>query len=78
MKVYQGRIASKVEVRSVNTEVGISNGGARHVKRIDNLLEIRGRAIGGNLIGENGEECDGERREKRTAYLTKGTNKSHD
>ena len=78
MKVHQRRIAHKVVIRGVNTKVGISNGRARHVQRVNNLLKVRGGTITRDLIGENGEELDGGRKAKHTAYLTKGTNVSHD
>ena len=71
MEIHQRGITCKVVIRGVNTEVGISDGGARHVQRINNLLKIRRRAIRRDLIGENDEELDGGRKAKRTAYLTK-------
>ena len=55
MEVYQGGVACEVVIRGVNTKVGISNSGARHVQRIDNLLKIRGGTVGRDLISENGE-----------------------
>ena len=56
----------------------ISDGGVRHVQRVNNLLKVRGGAIRRNLISENGEEFDGEGKAKRTRYLTKRIDKSHD
>ena len=56
----------------------IGNGGARHVQRVNNLLKVGGRTIRGDLISENGEGLDEGRKAKRTAYLTKEINKSHD
>ena len=78
VEIHQRRVARKIIVGGVNTKMGISNGGTRHVQRVDNLLEIGRRTIRGDLIGENGERLDGGRKAKRTAYLTKEINKSHD
>ena len=58
--------------------MGISDGGTRHVQRVNNLLKVRGGAIRRDLISKNGEEFDGERKAKRTGYLTKRISKSHD
>ena len=78
VKVHQGRVVGKVIVCGVNAKVGVGNGGSRHIQRIDNLLEVGGRMIRGDVIGENGKELDEGRKAKRTAYLTKRTNKSPD
>ena len=56
MEIHQIRVSRKVVIHGVNTEMGISNGRARHVQRINNLLKVRGGAIRWDLIGENGEE----------------------
>ena len=69
MEVYQQRIACKVIVDGVGTEVGIGNGGTRHVNKIDDLLKVWGRKIGGDVV--NGESWMGGRKAKHTAYLTK-------
>ena len=78
VKIHQRRVTRKVVIGGVNTKVGIGDGGTRHVQGVNNLLKIGGRMIRGNLIGENGERLDGGEKQKRTAYLTKGINKSHD
>ena len=78
MKIHQRRVVGKIIVRGVNTKVRIGDGGTRHVQRVNNLLEVRGGAIRRDLIGKNGEEFDGERKAKRTGYLTKEINRSHD
>ena len=78
MKIHQGRVAREIIIRGINTKVGIGNGRARHIQRINYLLKVGGRAIRGDLIGENDERLDEGRKAKRTAYLTKGINKSHD
>ena len=78
VKIHQRRVAHKVVIRGINTKMRIGNGRARHVQRVNNLLKVRGRAIRRNLISENGEEFDGEGKAKRTGYLTKAINKSHD
>ena len=62
MKIHQRTVGSKVIIGSVDTEVGISDGGARHVDEVDNLLKIGRRAIGGDVV--NGEELDGEEKSK--------------
>ena len=71
MEIHQGRIARKVIIGGIDTKMGIGNGGVRHVQRIDNLLKVRGGAIGGDVVSENDEGLDGGRKAKRTAYLTK-------
>ena len=58
MEIHQGGITSKVVIGGVNTKVRISNGGARHVERINDLLKIRGRMVRGDVIGVNDEELD--------------------
>ena len=58
MKVYQRRVVGEVVIHSVDSKMGISDGRARHVQRINNLLKIRRRAIGRDLIGENGGGFD--------------------
>ena len=59
MKVHQGGVAREIIIRGINTKMGISDGRTRHVQRIDNLLKIRGRKIGGDLIGKNDGRLDG-------------------
>ena len=56
----------------------IGNGGAGHVKGVNDLLKVRGGTIGRDLIGENGEGMMRGRKAKCTAYLTKEINESHD
>ena len=58
--------------------MGVSNGRARHVQRVNDLLKIRGGVVRGDVVGENDERLDGGRKAKRTAYLTKRINKSPD
>ena len=64
MEIHQRRIVCKVVISGVNAKVGIGNGGMRHVQRVDNLLEIRGRAIGGDVVSEYDEELNGEGKSK--------------
>ena len=78
MEIHQGGIACKVEIGGVHAKVGVGDGGTRHVQRVNNLLKIGGRTIGGDVVGEYGEELDGKRKAERTAYLTKRINESHD
>ena len=78
MEIHQGGIACKIIIRSINPKVGIGNGGARHVERVNDFLEVRGRTIRRDVVGENDGKLDGGRKAKRTAYLTKKINKSHD
>ena len=69
VKIHQGRVACKVVIRGVNAKVRIGNGRAGHIQRVDNLLEVRGRTIRGDLISKNGEGVDGE--EKQNALPIK-------
>ena len=59
MEVHQRRVAGEIVIRGVNAKVGISNGGMRHIQRIDNLVKIRGRTIRGDVVSENDERLDG-------------------
>ena len=78
VRPYKGRIVGKVIISSIKTEVGISNGGMRHVNRVNDLLKkTRGEVVVGIDV-VNGGGWNGERKAKHTAYLTKGINKSHD
>ena len=78
MEIHQGGIACKVIIGGINAKVGVGNGGARHIQRVNNLLKIGGRTIGGDVVSEYDEELDGERKAKCTAYLTQRINESHD
>ena len=44
MRSYKGIVIGEIIVGGIETKVGISNGGARHVNRIDNLLKEGGGA----------------------------------
>ena len=58
MEIHQRRIACKIIIGGVNTKVGISDGRAGHVQRVNDLLKVGGRTIRGDLIGENGDELN--------------------
>ena len=58
MEVHQRRVARKIVIRGIDAKVRIGNGGTRHIQRVNNFLKIGGRAIRGDLIGENGERSD--------------------
>ena len=77
MSIYQGSVVGEVVISHIKTKVGVGNSGARHVYAVNDLLEEGGRVIV-RVDVENGEDWDGERKAKCTAYLTKGINKSHD
>ena len=64
MKIHQRRVARKIVICGVNTEVGISDGRTRHIQRVNNFLKVRGGAIGGDLIGKNGGKFDEEKKSK--------------
>ena len=54
MEIHQQAVAGEVIVSGVNAKMRISNGGTRHVDNINNLLKIRGRTIGVDVVnGEN-------------------------
>ena len=55
----------------------IGDGGMRHVNQVNDLLKERGGAVVG-LNVENGGNGMGQRKVKRTAYLTNEINKSQD
>ena len=71
MIIYQGVVASEVVVGSIETEVGVGNGGMRHIDTVNNVLEERGRAwVGGNVV--NGEEMDGGKKSKTHCIFNQG------
>ena len=78
MRSYKGGVVGKIVIGCIKTKVRISDSGARHVYRIDNLLKKVRREVVVGLDVVNGEGKMGGRKAKRTAYLTKGINKSHD
>ena len=63
MEIHQGGITGEVIISGVNTKVRVGDGGARHVQRVNNLLKVRGGAIRGDLVSENGERLDGEEKQ---------------
>ena len=78
MGAYQRIIVGKIIISGVKTKVRIGDGGTRHVDAVDNLLEEGGGVIVRSKV-VNGESGMGEKeKQKCTAYLTKGTNQSHD
>ena len=78
VEIHQRRVTREIVICGVNAKVRVGNGGSRHVQRVNDLLKVRGGMIRGDLIGKNGEGLVGKRKAKRTAYLTKGINESHD
>ena len=76
MKVYQRGVVREIIIRGVDTKVGIGNGGTRHMDRVDDLLKVGRRTVRLDVV--NGEDVDEGRKAKRTAYLTKRINQSHD
>ena len=72
VEIHQRRIACKVEVGGVNAKMGISNSGMRHDERVDDLLKIRRRTVGEDVISENGEELDEEKKSKTHGIFNQG------
>ena len=77
MEVYQGRVTCKIVVSGINTKVGVSNGGTRHVQRVNDLLKVGGRMVRGDVVSENDEELDGKKSKTQCIFNQKGI-KSHD
>ena len=77
MKVHQRRVAGKVIICGVNTKVRIGDGGTRHIQRVDNLLEIRGRTIRGDLICENGGRVDEGKKSKTYRIFNQKNQRNH-
>ena len=71
MEIHQRRVIRKIIIRGINAKVGIGDSGARHVQGVNDLLEIGGRTVRGDVEGEYDENLDGKRKAKCTAYLTK-------
>ena len=69
MKVHQGRVARKIVIRSINAKVRIGNGGTRHIQRINYLLKVRGRAIGGDLVSKNGGRFEWGKKSKNALHI---------
>ena len=61
MKIHQRAVTGKIVISGVNAKVGISNGRVRHVDRVKNLLEVRGRTVGADVV--NGEDWMGEEKQ---------------
>ena len=47
MRPYEGIVIGKVIIGGIKTEMGISNGGLRHVDRVNNCLKEEGGAVVG-------------------------------
>ena len=77
MEVYQGAVAGEIVISGIDTKKRIGNGGMGHINAINNFLKEGGGAVV-RLDVVNGEDLDGGRKVKCTAYLTKGVNRSHD
>ena len=78
MRSYEGRVVGKVIIGGIQAKVGVGNGGARHVNSVNDLLKKTRRGVVVRLKVVNGEEWNEGRKAKRTAYLTKEINRSHD
>ena len=65
MKVHQRGVTREIVIGGIDTKVGVGNGRARHVQRVNNLLKIRGGSTRENVIGEYDEGLD-EGKEKQT------------
>ena len=58
MKIHQRAVAGKIVIGGVNAKVGVSNGRARHVDKVNDLLEVGGRMVGVEVV--NDEDWMGE------------------
>ena len=45
MRPYKGVVIGKIVIGGIKTEVGVGNGGMRHVDRVNNLLEETEREV---------------------------------
>ena len=85
VEIHQGGVTCKVVIRGINAKVGVGNGGARHIQGVNNFLEVRGGTIRGDVISENDEGLDGEKKSEthcifnqRNQQITRLTIESHD
>ena len=70
VEIYQGGIARKIVIRSIDTKVGIGDSGMGHIDAVNNPLKEGRRALVGVDV-VNGGKLDGGIKAKRTTYLTK-------
>ena len=58
MIIYQGIVAGKVIIGSIETKVGIGDGGTRHIYAVNDFLKERGGAlVRGDVVNdEEGNE----------------------
>ena len=76
MEIRQGGVARKIIVGGVNTKVGISDGRARHIDAVNNLLE-EGRGVVVRLNVVNGEEWDGGKKSEMHCIFKPKESTSH-
>ena len=67
MEVYQRTVSSKVVIGGINTKVGIGDGRMRHIDEVNNLLKIRGGAIGVDVV--NGGQLDGGKERQNAPHI---------
>ena len=77
VEIHQGGVVGKVVIGGVNAKMGIGDGGARHVQRVNNLLKVRGGAIRGDLISENGERFDEGKKSKTHCIFNQKRSTNH-
>ena len=64
VEIHQRGVTRKIIIHGVNAKVGVGNGGARHIQRVNDLLKVRGGTIRGDVISENDERLDGGKKSK--------------
>ena len=63
MRPYQRFVVGEIIIGCIKTEVGISNGGTRHVDAVNDLLkEGRGVVVGVDVVNDEGR--NGEKKSK--------------
>ena len=52
MEIYQRAVGSKVVIGGVNAKVGIGNSRMRHIDEVNNLLKVRRRMVGVDVVND--------------------------
>ena len=70
VKVHQRSVTGEVVVGGIYPKVRISNSGARHVDKVDDLLKVRRRMVGVDVV--NGEDWMGGKKSKTHCIFNQG------
>ena len=77
VRLYQGFIVCKIVIGCIKTKVGVSNGGTRHVDKVNNLLEEKGGVVV-RIDVVNGGSGMGEKKSEMHCLFNQRFDESHD